>query len=159
MRTTLYVAGFAPRTRARDLGYEFERYGRLVRCDIPAQKNPSAKPFAFVEFEDPRDAEDALNEMHGRRVEGHTLTIQWAKSSASNRWRQDRSRSPPSRYGGGRSPGNGRFRSRSRSPPPRKSASPRDRSPPSTERRSRYDSRSPSPSREQPRPSEPSIVP
>jgi hypothetical protein len=29
-----------------------------------------------VEFEDPRDAEDALNEMHGRRVEGHTLTIQ-----------------------------------------------------------------------------------
>ncbi|KAI8578761.1 hypothetical protein K450DRAFT_245384 [Umbelopsis ramanniana AG] len=134
-----------------------DRYGRLVRCDIPAQKNPSAKPFAFVEFEDPRDAEDALNEMHGRRVEGHTLTIQWAKSSASNRWRSDRSRSPPNRYGG-RSPGNGRYRSRSRSPL-RKSASPRDRSPPSTERRPRYDSRSPSPSREQARPSEPSIIP
>jgi hypothetical protein len=32
--------------------------------------------YAFVEFEDPRDAEDALNDMHGRRIEGHTLTIQ-----------------------------------------------------------------------------------
>ncbi|KAH8548003.1 hypothetical protein BGW37DRAFT_508726 [Umbelopsis sp. PMI_123] len=157
MRTTLYVAGFAPRTRARDLGYEFERYGRLVRCDIPAQKTPTAKPYAFVEFEDPRDAEDALNDMHGRRIEGHTLTIQWAKSTTGSRWRQDRSRSPPSRYGG-RSPGNGRYRSRSRSLP-RKSLSPRDRSPPSTERRSRYDSRSPSPSKEHTRPSEQSIAP
>ncbi|KAG2173756.1 hypothetical protein INT43_005176 [Umbelopsis isabellina] len=144
MRTTLYVAGFAPRMRARDLGYEFERYGRLVRCDIPGQKNPTAKPFAFVEFEDPRDAEDALNEMHGRYIEGHTLTIQWAKSSASSRWRQDRSRSPPPR----RTPGaNNRYRSRSRSPIKR-SKSPRDRSPLPSERRSRYESRSPSPSRD-----------
>ncbi|KAI8849177.1 hypothetical protein BC829DRAFT_417000 [Chytridium lagenaria] len=35
--------------------------------------------YAFVEFEDPRDADDAYYEMQGRRFEGYPLTIQWAR--------------------------------------------------------------------------------
>lgn len=44
---------FRSRTRERDLEYEFDRYGRIYRVDL---KNG----FAFVEFEDSRDADDAV---------------------------------------------------------------------------------------------------
>ncbi|KAJ3050589.1 hypothetical protein HK097_008415 [Rhizophlyctis rosea] len=114
--TTLFVAGISPRTRARDLAYEFERYGRLVRCDIPAPRHQSSKPsYAFVEFEDYRDAEEAYYEMQHRKVDGYSLSIQWAKNAPGRNWRYDdrrdddrrrssRSRSPRSGSGrGGRS--------------------------------------------------------
>ncbi|KAG2229920.1 hypothetical protein BDF21DRAFT_414143 [Thamnidium elegans] len=95
MRTTLFVAGFGARTRARDLAYEFERYGRLVRCDIPAPKSFTAKVYAFVEFEDPHDAEDAFNEMHGRRIDGYTISVQWARNAPSASWRLGGPTTPP----------------------------------------------------------------
>jgi len=110
MPRIIFVSGFHPSTRARDLAYEFERYGPLVRCDVPAPRNPRAhsNPYAFVEFRSTRDAEDAYNDMHGRNLDGHRLSIQWAKNPPSSVWRYDRDRrSPPPAY---------RSRDRSRSP-------------------------------------------
>ncbi|RKP25628.1 hypothetical protein SYNPS1DRAFT_4499, partial [Syncephalis pseudoplumigaleata] len=135
---TLFVTGFHPDTRARDLAYEFERYGRLVRCDIPAPKGPRSRPFAFVEFEKSHWADDAYHDMHGRHFDGQPLDVQWAKHTPSSSWRSG----PPGRYGGRRD-------SRSRSPYGRRSRSPprrhRDsrRSPSPVARRGRSRSRSP----------------
>ncbi|OSC99982.1 RNA-binding domain-containing protein [Trametes coccinea BRFM310] len=108
MPRILFVSGFHPSTRARDLAYEFERYGPLVRCDVPAPRNPRANsnPYAFVEFRSQRDAEDAYYDMHGRMFEGSRLSIQWAKNPPSSVWRYERRSPPPSR----------RDRDRSRSP-------------------------------------------
>ncbi|RKP19078.1 hypothetical protein ROZALSC1DRAFT_29298 [Rozella allomycis CSF55] len=73
-KRTLYIAGVNPSTRARDLAYEFERY-------------------AFVEFEDDRDASRAYREMDGRYVDRSRITVEWAKSTRGSGYR-DRSRSP-----------------------------------------------------------------
>ncbi|KAF8264190.1 hypothetical protein EI94DRAFT_1664953 [Lactarius quietus] len=119
MPRILFVSGFHPATRARDLAYEFERYGPLIRCDVPAPRNPSAhsNPYAFVEFRSTRDAEDAYYDIHrhGRMFEGSRLGIQWAKNPPSSVWRIDR-RSPPPRRERSRSPRrrNGRDRDRDR---------------------------------------------
>ncbi|CAG8232256.1 unnamed protein product [Penicillium nalgiovense] len=119
--TTLYVTGFGHGTRARDLAYEFERYGRLVRCDIPAPRTPSSRLFAFVEYESRRDADDAYHEMHNKRIgRDDLLKIEWARTPPSASWRFD--------SGSGRDAPRdaGRDRRRDRTPPRRgRSPSPR----------------------------------
>jgi len=121
MPRILFVSGFHPATRARDLAYEFERYGPLVRCDVPAPRNPhaSTNPYAFVEFRSHRDAEDAHTDMHGRYFEGSHLSVQWAKNPPSSVWRFERRASPPHR--------SSRDRDRSRSPRRRPERDVRDR--------------------------------
>jgi len=135
--TTLYVTGFSSGTRARDLAYEFERYGRLVRCDIPAPRTASSRLFAFVEYESRRDADDAYYEMHGRRIgRDDLLKIEWARTPPSASWRFDGGRDAPrggARRGG--SPRRGRSVSRGRDSPRR------------SERRGERDARSRSPGR------------
>ncbi|QPC77289.1 hypothetical protein HYE68_008041 [Fusarium pseudograminearum] len=156
--TTLYVTGFSHGTRARDLAYEFERYvnlahahahahvhvrvlvlsfsrapssiyGRLVRCDIPAPRSTSSRLFAFVEYEDRRDADDAYHEMHNKRIgRDDILKIEWARTPPSASWRFESGRDRD-RRGGARSPRRGR------SPSPRRST--RDYSPRKDDRRDR----------------------
>ncbi|KAJ7630033.1 RNA-binding domain-containing protein [Mycena polygramma] len=118
MPRILFVSGFHPSTRARALAYEFERFGPLIRCDVPAPRNPHAatNPYAFVEFRSQRDAEDAYYDMHGKTFEGSRLSIQWAKSPPSSVWRYDRA--PPR---------SSRDRDRSRSPRRRSERDDRDR--------------------------------
>ncbi|KAJ7222375.1 RNA-binding domain-containing protein [Mycena pura] len=116
MPRILFVSGFHPSTRARELAYEFERFGPLIRCDVPAPRNPHAQsnPYAFVEFRSTRDAEDAYYDMHGKNFDGSRLSIQWAKNPPSSVWRYDR---PPRT----------RDRDGSRSPPRRRDDRDRDR--------------------------------
>lgn len=55
----VYVGRLSNRTRERDLEDTFGKYGRITRVDMKYG-------YAFVEFSDNRDAEDAVRDLDGR---------------------------------------------------------------------------------------------
>jgi len=139
MKRILFVSGFAQGTRAKDLAAEFEKYGELIRCDIPMPRgNPNATPYAFIEFKSSRDAEDAYSEMHEVKIEGYRISVQWAKNPPSAIWRNGPPGppGPPPPRRSSRSPRRDDRRRRSRSRSPRRD-SPRDRDGYRERRRSR----------------------
>lgn len=107
--------------------------------------------FAFVEFYDKNDAEEAMRELDGKELNGRDLGVIVAQQRRKTPDQmRDLSRGGSSRGGGGYRGGRDRSRSRSRSPPRRRRS--RSRSPPRRERRrSRsFDRRRRSPSRSPP---------
>ncbi|KAL3642530.1 hypothetical protein CASFOL_013345 [Castilleja foliolosa] len=68
----LYVGHLSSRTRSRDLEHIFSRYGRVRDVDMK-------RDYAFVEFSDPRDADDARYSLDGRDVDGRRITVEFAK--------------------------------------------------------------------------------
>ncbi|AOW01595.1 hypothetical protein B0I72DRAFT_136073 [Yarrowia lipolytica] len=138
-RRTLYVTGFAPEISARELAYEFEEIGNIFRCDVisPARSGRQ-HGYAFVEFENARDAEYAYRDMHNLRIaSGDILHIEWAKTPLRETRRRRRSLDRGSAKRRSRmSNGNSdRSRSRSLSPERRRSRSPERRRSRSPERR------------------------
>jgi arginine/serine-rich splicing factor 4/5/6 len=67
----VFVAKLASSIREKDLDYEFRRFGNIKNIQLK-------KGYAFVEFEDYKDAEDAIKDMDGRKLEGQRIVVQHA---------------------------------------------------------------------------------
>jgi arginine/serine-rich splicing factor 7 len=90
-RRRLYVGKLSFRTRERDLEDLFSKYGKIITCDLK-------QGYAFVEFDDERDAEDAVRGMDGQEVDGANIIVE-----ASHGGRRSRSSSDETCYScGGR---------------------------------------------------------
>lgn len=96
MGTRVFVGGLTYRVRERDIERFFRKYGRIKQV---AMKNG----FAFVEFDDYRDADDAVYEMNGKELLGERVSVEKARGTprGSDQWR-----------GSGRGYGSSRGRSR-----------------------------------------------
>lgn len=52
----IYVGNLPPDIRSKDIEDLFYKFGKITFIDLKNRRGP---PFSFVEFEDPRDADDA----------------------------------------------------------------------------------------------------
>ncbi|XP_066276091.1 serine/arginine-rich splicing factor 3-like isoform X2 [Branchiostoma lanceolatum] len=146
----VYVGDLGQSGTKHELERAFGAFGPLR--NVWVARNPAG--FAFVEFEDPRDARDAVDSLDGRYICGRRVLVEL--SHGKKRSSRYRPAAPPSYRGGGSSNYDypQRRRSRSFSPAPRRrqssrsrsrsprDRSPRDRSPRDSRRRSRSRSRS-----------------
>lgn len=62
--------------REREVEDLFYKYGPIVEIDLKIPPRPPG--YAFVEFEDPRDAEDAIHGRDGCKFDGHRLRVELA---------------------------------------------------------------------------------
>ena len=103
----------------------FLNYGKVKLVDLPLS-NGISRGIAYVDYETPEEAEDALKYMNGGWIDGQEVSVQLVQPQRLPPPRERR-RSPPSRIKR-RSPlrsWRGSRRSRSRSPRRRRSISPR----------------------------------
>ncbi|KAL4090233.1 hypothetical protein QTP88_025124 [Uroleucon formosanum] len=77
---SLKVDNLTYRTTPEDLRRVFERCGEVGDIYIPRDRfTRESRGFAFVRFYDKRDAEDALDAMDGRMLDGRELRVQMAR--------------------------------------------------------------------------------
>ncbi|XP_058604034.1 serine/arginine-rich splicing factor 10 [Onychostoma macrolepis] len=151
--TSLFIRNISDDSRPEDLRREFGRYGPIVDVYIPVDfYSRRPRGFAYVQFEDVRDAEDALHNLDRKWICGRQIEIQFAqgdrKTPGQMKSKEKHSPRSDSRYDDYERDGRRRRsrsrsygRSRSRSPSyerrARRSGSPRDSRSHGRHRRSR----------------------
>ncbi|XP_014485619.1 PREDICTED: RNA-binding protein 1 isoform X2 [Dinoponera quadriceps] len=131
----VYVGNLGSSASKHEIESAFSKFGPLR--NVWVARNPPG--FAFVEFEDPRDAEDAVRGLDGTRCCGTRVRVEMS-SGRSRRGGGGRRPGPRYSRSWSRSPKRSSFSrySRSRSRSPRRRSMTRSRS---RDRRSRSDSR------------------
>ena len=149
--TSLKVDNLTYRTTMDDLERYFKKFGEVGDIYIPRDQNThESRGFAFVRYYVERDADDAMDAMDGKVIDGREIRVAMARyGRPTNQYDPRRSVGGNNRYrGGDRNRGGSsyyrdrdsrdRYRERRRSP--RRRSRSRSRSP---RRRSRSHSRSP----------------
>lgn len=85
----MYVGNLPRDITEKELDNMFYKFGKISRIEI---KDNGSKPFAFVEFDDRRDCEDAIKEKDGYNYDGYRLQVELPREES--RRRRSRSRSP-----------------------------------------------------------------
>uniref|UniRef100_UPI00398F8C85 serine/arginine-rich splicing factor 5-like n=1 Tax=Pristiophorus japonicus TaxID=55135 RepID=UPI00398F8C85 len=69
----VFIGRLSPQVRERDVEKFFKGYGRIREIDLK-------RGFGFVEFDDARDADDAVYELNGKELFRERITVELAKA-------------------------------------------------------------------------------
>jgi len=73
--TNVYVKNFSDKLDDSKLRELFEKYGPIASCTVMRDHEGKSRGFGFVSFEDPDDAEKAVNELDGYHIPDSELKL------------------------------------------------------------------------------------
>lgn len=80
----IFIAKLNPRVREKDLDRLFSKYGNIKNILIKSG-------YAFIEYDNYKDAEDAVRHMDGKTIEGQRIVVEHAsKKRLINRRKKTR---------------------------------------------------------------------
>ncbi|XP_054714381.1 RNA-binding protein Rsf1-like [Uloborus diversus] len=79
--TSVYVGGLSEDVQKEDLEREFGKYGTLTKVWVA--RNPPG--FAFIEFEDDQDANEAIKELNGATINGSEIRVDISRGRRGRR--------------------------------------------------------------------------
>lgn len=83
-KATIYVGGLAPEVTAIILQGAFLPFGEIADISLPKPEAPNSmelhRGFGYVEFEDPEDVKDAIDNMDQSELFGRVIKVSAAKA-------------------------------------------------------------------------------
>eukprot|EP01113_Clastostelium_recurvatum_P022991 TRINITY_DN2750_c0_g1_i4.p1 TRINITY_DN2750_c0_g1~~TRINITY_DN2750_c0_g1_i4.p1 ORF type:complete len:182 (+),score=21.00 TRINITY_DN2750_c0_g1_i4:30-575(+) len=75
--STVHMSGLSYRTTESQIEQLLSKYGRIRKCTLVMDpRSRVSREFAFVEFEDSKDAKDAIMGMDRTDLDGRTISVQ-----------------------------------------------------------------------------------
>ncbi|KAM4694423.1 serine/arginine-rich splicing factor 9-like [Discoglossus pictus] len=81
----IYVGNLPADVREKELEELFHRYGRIRSVELKNRGRCSSSPFAFIKFQDPRDAEDAVFGRNGYDFGSFRLRVEFPRPFRGSR--------------------------------------------------------------------------
>ncbi|KAI9848304.1 MAG: Peptidyl-prolyl cis-trans isomerase cyp6 [Sclerophora amabilis] len=84
----LFVCKLNPVTQDEDLDLIFSRFGKILSCEVIRDKRTGdSLQYAFIEFENQKDCEQAYFKMQGVLIDDHRIHVDFSQSSRSRSFR------------------------------------------------------------------------
>ncbi|KAG1446061.1 hypothetical protein G6F56_009697 [Rhizopus delemar] len=77
--TNVYVKNVPLDVSDQELSQLFGKYGTITSCIITRDEDGTSKGFGFVNFENPNDAQNAVDELHGKDYKGQDMYVSRAQ--------------------------------------------------------------------------------